>query len=177
MTRAALYCRVSTDAQAERYGLGSQEQGLRRRTVERNWSLVQDGERNAFIDDGYSGSELDRPALSRLRQAITEGRVDVVLCYDPDRLSRSLSHLLLLTSEFEGAEVRLEFITQDTDTSPEGRMFFAIRGAVAEYEKAKILERTARGRREKARQGKIINPVNLPWWLAYDKEKDEVLLD
>ena len=47
-------------------------------------------------------------------------------------------------------------------------MFFAIRGAVAEYEKAKILERTARGRREKARKGKVINAANLPWWLVED---------
>jgi site-specific DNA recombinase len=106
-----------------------------------------------------------------------EGRVDVVLCYDPDRLSRDLSHLLLLANEFEGAGVRLEFITQETDTSPEGRMFFAIRGAVAEYEKAKIRERTARGRCEKARQGKVVNPRSLPKWLRYDRTTAKVYLD
>ena len=175
--RATLYTRVSTEIQAERYGLAAQDWALKKRAAERGYSLVSDGERETFVDEGYSGGDLGRPALSRLRQAVREGRVDVVLCYDPDRLSRDLAHLLLLADEFEAEGARLEFITQETDTSPEGRMFFAMRGAVAEYEKAKIKERTARGRREKARQGKIVNPRSLPKWLRYDPVAGRVDLD
>ncbi len=130
-----------------------------------------DGDKDAFIDDGYSGAELDRPALNRLRQAVKEGRVDVVLAYDPDRLSRKLYHQMILAEEFEKQGVKLEFITQDMGTSPEDRMFFNMRGLVAEYEREKIRERTIRGSREKARQGKVVNAGVAPFGFRYNKEK------
>jgi len=114
---------------------------------------VPDRDKDAFIDDGYSGAELDRPALNRLRQAAKEGRIDIVLCYDPDRISRKLYHQMILAEEFEKQGIKLEFFTQDMGTSPEDRMFFNMRGLVAEYEREKIRERTMRGNREKARQG------------------------
>ncbi len=169
--RAALYARVSTDKQAEKYGIPSQIEALRKRILERGWTLVLDGDKDAFIDDGYSGAELDRPALNRLRQAVREGRVDVVLSYDPDRLSRKLYHQMILAEEFEKQEIKLEFITQDMGTSPEDRMFFNMRGLVAEYEREKIRERTVRGSREKARQGKVVSAGAIPFGFRYNKEK------
>src|SRR3989304_4783796 len=111
--KPALYGRVSTDKQVEKYGLPSQLEALRKRCLERGWSPVSDGDKDAFIDDGYSGSELDRPALNRLRQAVREGRVDVVLSYDPDRLSRKLYHQMILAEEVEKQGIKLEFITQE----------------------------------------------------------------
>ncbi len=131
--RAVSYVRVSTDKQVEKYGIPSQIEALKRRCLERAWTWVSDAGKEAFVDDGYSGSELDRPALNRLREMVREGEVDVVMAYDPDRLSRNLSHLLLLEDEFTKHGARLDFITQETDTSPEGKMFFAIRGAVGQY--------------------------------------------
>ncbi len=65
--RAALYARVSTDKQTEKYGIPSQIEALRKRCLEKDWALVLEGDQDAFIDDGYSGAELDRPALNRLR--------------------------------------------------------------------------------------------------------------
>ena len=149
--RAALYARVSTDKQAEKYGIPSQVEALRNRCLERGWSALPDADKEAFVDDGYSGSELARPALNRLREVVQKGQVDVVLAYDPDRLSRNLADLLLLESDFTKHGVKLEFITQEMDTSPEGKMFFAIRGAVGQYERVKIRERSMRGLKEKAR--------------------------
>ncbi len=81
------------------------------------------------------------------------------------------------SDEFERAGTRLECITQEVDRSPEGRLFFSIRGAVAEFEKAKIRERTARGRQEKAEQGKVVLPRNLPCWLRSDDGGATVHLD
>ena len=175
--RAGLYERVSTEQQAERYGIASQDWALKKRAQERGYSLVHDREKDAFVDDGYSGSDLERPALTRLRQAVREGRVDVMLCYDPDRLSRSLSDLLLLTDEFGQAKTRQEFITQELDASPEGKMFFAIRGAVAEYERAKIRERTIRGRLQKARQGKVISRAAAPFGYRFDPATSTLAID
>jgi site-specific DNA recombinase len=169
--RAALYARVSTDKQAEKYGIPSQVDALEKRRLEKGWAPVLDGDKDAFIDDGYSGAELDRPALNRLRQAAREGRVDIVLAYDPDRLSRKLYHQMILAEEFEKQGIKLEFITQDMGTSPEDRMFFNMRGLVAEYEREKIRERTIRGSRLKARQGKVVNASVSPFGFRYNKEK------
>jgi site-specific DNA recombinase len=169
--RVACYTRVSTDRQAEKYGIPSQVEALKKRCQEKDWTPVIDGDRDAFIDDGYSGAELDRPALNRLRQAVREGRVDIVLVYDPDRLSRKLFHQMILAEEFEKQGIKLEFITQDMGTSPEDRMFFNMRGLIAEYEREKIRERTIRGSREKARQGKLVSAGAIPFGFSYSKEK------
>lgn len=175
--RALLYARVSTDQQAEKYGLDAQIVGLRNRAAERGYTMVPDGARDAFTDDGYSGGDLNRPALERLRQTLRDCQADVVLCFDPDRLSRSLADLLVLADEVEGAGARLEFVTQEMDVSPEGRLFFSIRGAVAEFEKAKIRERMMRGKREKARQGKVVQPAKLPTWLRSEDGGTTVVFD
>ena len=169
--RAALYVRVSTDKQAEKYGIPSQIEALKNRCQEKGWTIVLDSDKDAFIDDGYSGTELDRPALGRLREAAREGRVDIVLAYDPDRLSRRLFHQMILAEEFEKQGIKLEFITQDMGTSPEDRMFFNMRGLIAEYEREKIRERTVRGAREKAREGKVVSAGAVPFGFRYNKEK------
>ncbi len=169
--RVARYARVSTDKQAEKYGIPSQFEALKKRYLEKGWTPVLDGDKDAFIDDGYSGAELDRPALNRLRQAVREGRVDVVLSYDPDRLSRKLYHQMILAEEFEKQGIKLEFVTQDMGNSPEDRMFFNMRGLVAEYEREKIRERTVRGSREKARQGKVVSAGATPFGFCYNNEK------
>jgi len=175
--KAAMYGRVSTDAQAEKYGIPSQVEALKKRCQEKGWETVPDGGREAFIDDGYSGSELDRPALNRVRELARKGLVDVVLAYDPDRLSRKLSHQMLLADEFEREGVKLEFITQEVGDSPEHRMFFNMRGVFAEYEREKIRERTVRGAREKARQGKVVNPRAAPYGYAYDTHRQTLVED
>ena len=169
--RAAKYARVSTSRQAEKYGLPSQLEALKKRCLENTWEPVFDGDKDAFIDDGYTGSELDRPALNRLRKAAREGRIDVVLCYDPDRLSRKLYHQMILAEEFEKKGIELEFITHDMGDSPEDKMFFNMRGLIAEYEREKIRERTTRGSREKARQGKVVSAGTVPFGYRYHKEK------
>jgi len=169
--KAAKYARVSTSKQTEKYGIPSQLEALNKRCLEEGWESVFDGDKDAFIDNGYTGSELDRPALNRLRKAAEEGRIDVVLCYDPDRLSRKLFHQMILAEEFEKQAIKLEFITQDMGDSPEDRMFFNMRGLVAEYEREKIRERTMRGSREKARQGKVVSAGTVTFGFRYNKEK------
>lgn len=150
--RAALYARVSTEEQAARYGLASQLTELRALAANRGYTIPEGGE---FVDDGCSGADLDRPALTRLRDAVRLAAFQVVIIHDPDRLSRRLAHQLLLVEEFERAGVRLEFLTTPSEETPEGRLLLQVKGVVAEYERAKIRERTLRGKREKARRGLI----------------------
>ena len=163
---------VSTEKQVEKYSIPSQLSELKERCQKESLTPISDLDKDAFIDDGYSGADMDRPALNRLRKAVKEGRVDVVLIYDPDRLSRSLFHLLILADEIEKRGVKLEFITQEMGNTAEGRMLFNLRGIVAEYEREKIKERTIRGSREKAKQGKLLNPRNVPYGFRYNAEKN-----
>src|SRR2546428_9229513 len=152
--RAALYCRVSTEEQAEKYGLASQLSELRVYVKRKGYTVPEGAE---FLDDGYSGADLERPALSRLREAIRTRAFQAVLIHDTDRLSRKLSHQLLLMEEFERAGVEVEFLTVSKDASPEGRLLLQVKGVIAEYEREKIRERTSRGRREKARRGLLVS--------------------
>jgi hypothetical protein len=65
--RTSIRSTAGTDQQAEKYGIPSQVEALKKRCQEKGWEIVPDGEREAFIDDGYSGSELDRRKRGRRR--------------------------------------------------------------------------------------------------------------
>ena len=151
MRYCAIYARVSLEERVERFGLSSQLSELRAYAAKAGYEVVQE-----FVEDGYSGADMDRPALTKLREAIRSQSVSHVLVHDPDRLARKLAHQLILTEEFEKASVRLEFVTTPAADTMEGRLMLNVRGVIAEYEREKIKERTMRGRREKARQGFIV---------------------
>ncbi|MCL5058790.1 MAG: recombinase family protein [Actinobacteria bacterium] len=167
--RAAIYVRVSTDDQARHgYSLAEQREACRRRAGEKGASSV-----NVYADEGVSGSLLDRPGLNALREAIRDGRIELIIVRDPDRLSRKLAHQLLLTEEFEKAGVKLEFLDFTWQDTPEGRLFYSIRGAVAEFEREKIRDRMVRGKNQKARQGGI--PIGFyAYGYNYDTETGKV---
>jgi site-specific DNA recombinase len=151
MPAAAVYVRVSTEDQARHgYSLQSQVDACRVRAESLGATEVR-----LFADEGVSGAILSRPGLSALRETVRSRSVSLVVVWDPDRLSRNLSHQLLLTEEIEQAKVRLEFVNFEWKSTPEGQLFYALRGAIAQYEKEKIRERTGRGRLQKARQGKL----------------------
>ena len=154
LSSAAIYARVSTDAQAEK-GRSIETQ------VEACRALAKDARIVEYIDDGYSGAYLERPALARLRDALADGLHDAVICYTPDRLSRNLAHQLILADEIKRAKAALMFVQGAFDDSPEGRMFFQMQGAFAEYEREKIKERMTRGIRAKLRAGKPLNDAHV----------------
>lgn len=152
--RAAIYARVSTEEQAVHgFSLAEQVSACKKKAVELGAEEILE-----FADEGISGATLNRPGLEALREAVREGKIDCLILRDPDRLSRRLAHQLLLTEEFEKAGVKLEFLDFEWKDTPEGRLFYSIKGAIAEYEREKIRERMTRGKLQKARQGGI--PVN-----------------
>ncbi|HUT73597.1 MAG TPA: recombinase family protein, partial [Armatimonadota bacterium] len=112
-----------------------------------------------FVDDGYSGTLLARPGLDALRDKSRQRVAETVLCLSPDRLSRTLVHLGILLEELQKNGTRVEFTNQRLDDTPEGTLLLQIQGAVGEYERAKILDRTRRGRYHKARNGAFIGGV------------------
>src|SRR5437588_11167865 len=93
----ALYARVSSDQQAEAHTIGSQVAALRARVADDG--LVVPAERE-FLDDGFSGATLVRPALEHLRDLVAEGVIDRIYVHSPDRLARKFAYHALMTEAF-----------------------------------------------------------------------------
>jgi site-specific DNA recombinase len=84
--KTAIYVRVSTDRQTQAQTIEQQFERLRKHLDLQNESLSAD---NIFRDDGYSGANLNRPGLDRLRDRVKAGILDRVLLTSPDRLARN----------------------------------------------------------------------------------------
>lgn len=153
--QVALYARVSTPQQQLEGTIASQVQSLKAYIHQQQWSLLHEHE---FLDEGISGGRLDRPGLDRLRDAARRGELDAVVILSPDRLARNYAHQWLLIEEFEKAHTPLIFLQNPFGNSPQGKLLTQMQGMIAEYERAQIVERTRRGRLEKARSGQFI-----PW--------------
>ncbi len=165
----AIYARVSTEEQAKK-GFSLEDQLKECRKKADSDEVIE------YVDRGISGEILDRHALTKLRKDVREGLITKVICLDPDRLSRKLMNQLIITDEIEKRGVELVFVNGEYTKTPEGNLFYSMRGAIAEFEKAKINERMSRGRREKARQGKVIKNFRI-YGYDYDKEKAEIIIN
>jgi len=157
--RVALYARVSSDAQEARGSIGSQLDVLRTRASEAAHDVVAE-----YVDDGYSGARLDRPGLDRLRDSAEMGEFDAVLCLTPDRLARVYAYQVLVLEELEGHGVRVLFTDAPAlDDDPQARLLTQVQGVIAEYERAKIVERNRRGRLYRARIGEAVAWEGAVW--------------
>lgn len=167
--RAGIYLRVSSEEQAQHgYSIAAQ----RKECHERARRLGAD-DIVEYADEGISASVLDRPGLQALRMAIGRGEVQLVVIHDPDRFARNLSHQLLVTEEIERAGARLDFVNFEWRNTPEGKLFYSLRGAIAEYEREKIRLRTMTGRTQKAREGKL--PFGFaPYGYRYVAERSQL---
>lgn len=150
----AIYGRVSIEEQSTKgYGLKNQIDECKKK--------IGNDEHLMFIDEGISGEVLTRPGLTELREAVAAGVVTEIICYDPDRLSRKLMHQLMLDDEFHKKGVTLTFVNGEYAQTPEGQLFKSMRGAISEFEKEKIKQRTLGGKLRKAREGKVLGNYGL----------------
>jgi site-specific DNA recombinase len=149
--RVAIYIRWSTDDQGDGTTLEVQQEACELFVRSQGWVAQQE---LTFIDDGCSGGNLNRPAVTALRQAVLAGRVDCVVVFKLDRLSRSVVDTVnLVLEEWEG-RCFLRSAREPIDTStPAGKMFFYLLASYAEWERSVIRERTAGGRQQRASQG------------------------
>jgi len=151
--RVALYARVSTERQERQGTIASQLDALRRFAQEHGHDVI---DAYVCVDDGYSGSRLDRPGLDRLRDGAEAGSFEAALVLCPDRLARKYAYQVLILEELERFGVRVIFLEQPPSEDPHARLLVQIQGAIAEYERMKITERYRRGKLFRARQGEII---------------------
>lgn len=139
-TRAATYVRVSTSGQTTE----NQTRELKAACEARGWTITHE-----FADQGISGSKgrEDRPGFDALWSAVTNHEIDVVVVWALDRLGRSMSQLVRFGDDLRVAgNVHLYIHTQGIDTTtPEGRMFFHMIGAFAEFERELIRNRIHAG--------------------------------
>lgn len=85
-----------------------------------------------FLDDGYSGATLVRPALERLRDIAATGAFDRIYVHSPDRLARKYAYQVLLVDEFQRCGVELVFLNHDLGKTPEENLLLQVQGMVAE---------------------------------------------
>src|SRR5437870_5353166 len=166
---AGLYARVSSEQQADEHTIDSQVAALRTRVSEDGLLLPAERE---FMDDGYSGATLIRPALERVRDLIASGGIDRLYVHSPDRLARRYAYQALLLDEFQTSGMEVVFLNRALGQSPEDELLLQVQGMMAEYERAKILERSRRGKRHGAQTGVVSVLSGAPYGYRYIK-KDE----
>jgi site-specific DNA recombinase len=113
---------------------------------------------------------VDRPALDELRDHAREGRFDVVVVLCPDRLARRYVYQVLLVEELKRAGIEVLFCERPIGDSPDDQLLLQVQGAIAEYERAKMLGRCRRGRQHRARQG-VLAPPRTPYGYVYSARK------
>ena len=162
--QVAAYARVSSEKQAQARTVESQVTAIRERLAQDGLALGSD---SLFVDDGYTGETLQRPALESLRDRIAAGEIDRLYIHSPDRLARRYAYQAILLEEFQRAGVEVVFLNHQADESPEGQMLLQMQGVIAEYERAKIMERCRRGRRQKALVGDVSVFSRAPFGYRY----------
>ena len=118
----------------------------------RGWEIA-----GVYVDRGVSGAKDSRPGLNRLMGKAHQRHFDAVAVWKFDRFARSVSHLLRALETFRALGIEFVSLSEQVDTStPMGKMVFTVLGAVAELERALIIERVKAGMRNARAKGKRI---------------------
>jgi site-specific DNA recombinase len=110
---------------------------------------------------------LVRPALESLRDTVAAGHIDRIYVLSPDRLARRYAYQVLLIEEFRRAGAEVVFLNRTIGVSAEDDLLLQVQGVIAEYERAKILERGRRGRRHAAQAGSVSALSGAPYGYRY----------
>ena len=166
--RAILYARVSTDEQAKSgYSLAQQMEALRDYAAREGYEVLEEAS-----DPGQSGASLERPGIDRVRDLVQAGGVSIVLAQDRDRFAREPAYHYLLRREFEEHGTRLRALNDRGDDSPEGEFMDGALDQLAKLKRAKIAERTRRGKLRKAREGKIVAGRAATFGFDFNENRD-----
>ena len=151
----AIYARVSTEEQAnEGFSIHAQKDKLTKYAEVNDWIIT-----DYYVDDGISGKNLtERPEVTRLIEDVKSGKINNVLVYKLDRLTRSVKDLIYLIELFDKHNCTFNSQTEKIDTSNAvGRMFVKIIGIFAEFERENLAERVTFGYEQKTKEGNYTN--------------------
>jgi site-specific DNA recombinase len=155
MKKAALYARVSSDLQKKERTIESQIAVLKSQIKAGGDVLIKE-----YVDDGYSGARLDRPALDQLRRDLKTQCFDSIYFLNTDRIARDVTYQIIIIGEILKHRKRLIINGRDYVENPENKFTLTVLGAVAELERAKIIERASRGRQQRLAQGYLLGCGN-----------------
>jgi len=163
------YARVSSGRQEN-------EETIQSQVAELCAKMVGDGigAPEGFTDEGYSRNNLARPGLDRLRDMALLGDLERLYILCPDRLA-SGAKLIFLVEEFQKSGVEVIFLMGAVEDTPEGMLLLHMQGAIAEYERTKIVERTRRGKMYWSKQGALMGGF-VPYGYRYvprDRENNQ----
>lgn len=171
--RVGIYVRVSTAEQAEEgYSVGEQTERLKKYCEAKGWGVHQ-----VYTDAGFSGANIERPAMTKMQLDIQKEKLDLVLVYKLDRLSRSQKDTLFLIEDvFLKNNVDFVSMNENFDTStPFGRAMIGILSVFAQLEREQIRERMAMGRAARAKDGYFHGGGFTP--IGYDYVDGELIVD
>src|SRR5215207_9910456 len=161
--RIILYARVSTERQAsDGYSLAQQMEALRKYAASEGYEVLEE-----VVDRGHSGATLQRPGLDHVRRLVAGGGVSAVFAQDRDRIARESTHHQLLQRELNERGCELKVL--NTFGTADARL--------AEYEQAKIVERTWRGKLRKAREGRIVAVTTPNYGFRFNPARDRYEVD
>jgi len=168
MKKSVIYARVSTEKQEEQKTIESQLAELREICKKDGATIVKE-----YIDNGISGGVLARPSLDRLRDEASSGLFAAVYILSPDRLARKYIYQAIVMEELKKKGIEIIFLNKPVTDNPEDQLLLGIEGLIAEYERAKIMERTRRGRFHRARNGEILGGSGPYGYLYVKKTKNK----
>ncbi len=152
--RCAAYARVSSEQQEKDETIASQMDAIAQYAREHGFEYCRE---DVFLDDGYSGQLLRRPGMDKLLDSVYEGRYDRVLILSPDRLARNYGHQIMLVEELQRKGCQPVFVNRPIGCGPDEDLLLQMQGVIAQYEHAKIIERTRRGKLHRMRRGELVN--------------------
>lgn len=149
--RVGLYPRVSGHEQEDNYSIPDQIDRMKKYCASRDWMVYK-----IYTDSGFTGSNMERPGLQDMIKDVESGKLDMVLVYKLDRLSRSQKDTLYLIEDvFDKHGVGFTSMTENFDTStPFGKAILGVLAVFAQLEREKIKERTMVGKDARAQEGK-----------------------
>ena len=171
----AYYARVSSAEQAENgYSIEEQKERMEKYCDAMGWSSRQN-----YTDPGFTGATIDRPAMQRLIKDVKAGKIEKVLVYKLDRLSRSQKDTLYLIEDvFLANGCDFVSMSENFDTSsPFGRAMIGILAVFAQLEREQIKERMMMGKQARAKQGKFNGSACPPIGYDYDSEIGELVVN
>lgn len=151
MTRAAIYTRVSTEMQVEGWSLADQVKACRKFCHDKGWQIA-----NEYEERGESASTTKRTEFQRMMADARAGGFNVIVTHKLDRLSRSITDIMLIMHELSRLNVQYASVAEQFDfTSPVGRIILAVLAALAEWYLANLRTEIHRGKRERAASGHL----------------------
>lgn len=150
--KVGIYIRWSTEDQGQGHTLAIQSEACRHYCLSQGWTVRDD---LIYVDDGWSGGTLERPALARLRSEVAAGAVEAVVVYKLDRLSRNIKDVIaLVLDEWDGRCVLRSTMEPIDTASDTGKLTFTLLSSFADFERSTIRARTLSGKRKNAEQGR-----------------------